>query len=182
MSARPPRWYHVSVTAYGAWLPGDPRGFRTRKHREHVEGDYKNPPPAGKYETRHRNSREKMKYEPALLTPPQREITCFALRDRIAQEGLIVCVAMGGRHGHLLVKGDPARVKWFVGLGKKHAWYELKAAGMPIRSMWADGCGVKPVRDRAHQMNVYRYLVRHRREGAFVWAVHEDAEWREAHP
>jgi hypothetical protein len=29
---------------YGTWLPGDPKGFRTRHHREHIEGDYKKPP------------------------------------------------------------------------------------------------------------------------------------------
>jgi hypothetical protein len=38
-------WYHVTGSTYGAWLPGDPRGFRTRHHRQHVEGDYKDPPP-----------------------------------------------------------------------------------------------------------------------------------------
>jgi hypothetical protein len=38
-------WFHAIITTYGAWLDGDARGFRTRHHREHVEGDYKNPPP-----------------------------------------------------------------------------------------------------------------------------------------
>ena len=42
-------WYHVVLTTYGAWLPGDPRGFRTRHHREHVPGDYKAPPPVGMF-------------------------------------------------------------------------------------------------------------------------------------
>src|SRR3954468_9029001 len=37
-------WYHCMGNTYGTWLPGDPRGFRTRLHREHVEGDYRNPP------------------------------------------------------------------------------------------------------------------------------------------
>jgi hypothetical protein len=31
-------WFHVVLTVYGNWLPGDPRGFRTPKHEEHVEG------------------------------------------------------------------------------------------------------------------------------------------------
>jgi hypothetical protein len=38
-------WYHVVVHVYGSWLRGDPRGWRARHHREHVDGDYKNPPP-----------------------------------------------------------------------------------------------------------------------------------------
>jgi hypothetical protein len=43
-------WYHIMLTTSGDWLYGDARGFRTRHHREHVEGDYKNPPPPGIYE------------------------------------------------------------------------------------------------------------------------------------
>jgi hypothetical protein len=42
-------WYHSITSTYGAWLYGDERGFRTRHHREHVDGDYKSPPPRGLY-------------------------------------------------------------------------------------------------------------------------------------
>ena len=38
-------WYHCNGTFKGNWLRGDERGWRSRNHREHVEGDYKNPPP-----------------------------------------------------------------------------------------------------------------------------------------
>ena len=39
-----PRWFHCTSHTYGAWLHGDERSFRTRHHREHKIGDYKNPP------------------------------------------------------------------------------------------------------------------------------------------
>jgi hypothetical protein len=55
------RWHHVVLTTYGAWLYGDVRGFRTRHHREHVDGDYKNPPPAEKYIAEERRSRESLR-------------------------------------------------------------------------------------------------------------------------
>ena|SRR5205809_5238686 len=42
-------WYHCTLHTYGSWLRGDPRGWRARHHREHVVGDYKNPPPKRKY-------------------------------------------------------------------------------------------------------------------------------------
>ena len=32
-------WYHVTGGTYGSWLPGDPRGWRARGRREHVDGD-----------------------------------------------------------------------------------------------------------------------------------------------
>ena len=36
-------WYHCTTHTYGSWLRGDRRGWRARHHREHVQGDYKNP-------------------------------------------------------------------------------------------------------------------------------------------
>jgi len=42
-------WYHCVVTTYGAWLRGDPRGWRSRHHREHIQGDYRRPPSSGTY-------------------------------------------------------------------------------------------------------------------------------------
>ncbi|HEX8912687.1 MAG TPA: hypothetical protein VF796_10045 [Humisphaera sp.] len=40
-------WVHCVGSTYGAWLRGDPRGWRARHHREHVDGDYRSPPPKG---------------------------------------------------------------------------------------------------------------------------------------
>jgi hypothetical protein len=42
-------WHHCTGSTYGAWLRGDPPGWRSKQHREHVDGDYKRPPPAGRY-------------------------------------------------------------------------------------------------------------------------------------
>ena len=47
-------WYHVNGNTYGTWLPGDPRGWRERGHKKHVDGDYKSPPPAGSGDAMHR--------------------------------------------------------------------------------------------------------------------------------
>src|SRR6266571_4906356 len=60
-------WYHVMGHTYGSWLYGDPRGFRTRHHREHVEGDYKNPPPPGSYENLEQCSRASLKQAPVVI-------------------------------------------------------------------------------------------------------------------
>ena len=43
-------WYHVNGNTYGTWLPGDERGWRSRHHKVHVNGDYKNPPPPGAHD------------------------------------------------------------------------------------------------------------------------------------
>ena len=66
-------WYHFMGHTYGTWLPGDPKGFRTRHHREHVEGDYKHPPPKGKYDARWERAKRLMKRDPVYLDEQQRE-------------------------------------------------------------------------------------------------------------
>ncbi len=55
-------WYHCMANTYGTWLPGDPRGWRSRHHREHVVGDYRNPPKRS-YANLHRKARSLMKRE-----------------------------------------------------------------------------------------------------------------------
>ncbi len=67
-------WYHIMFHTYGTWLPGDPKGFRTRHHRGHVEGDYKNPPPPGTYDELWKRSKHLMKRDPVWLTYEQRKL------------------------------------------------------------------------------------------------------------
>ena len=55
------KWFHFMTSTYGSWLYGDPRGFRTRHHREHVDGDYKNPPPLGLYSQQFERSIKSLK-------------------------------------------------------------------------------------------------------------------------
>jgi len=43
------KWFHITFSTYGAWLPGDPRGFRAWKHKRHSSGDYTNRPPRGEH-------------------------------------------------------------------------------------------------------------------------------------
>src|SRR5438067_13048428 len=67
-------WYHITIHVYGSWLRGDPRGWRSRHHREHVDGDYKNPPPKGKYDNLYELSKALMKRDPVKI---QRELRQF---------------------------------------------------------------------------------------------------------
>src|SRR5947207_15771461 len=83
-------WIHFVETLYGAWWYGDARGFRTRHHREHVEGDYKNPPPAGTYESKWRRTMENLKQPPVVLTPAWRPIIGAAIRNRLEEAGAFV--------------------------------------------------------------------------------------------
>ena len=64
--------HHVIITTYGAWLYGDPRGFRPRQHRKHVVGDYKKPPLPGAHAAEERRSRGLLVQSPVVLAPEWR--------------------------------------------------------------------------------------------------------------
>src|ERR1700754_4032896 len=99
------KWFHVTTHTYGVWLYGDPRGFRTRHHREHVEGDYKNPPPPGKYADRHERSKNLLKQSPVVLPPEWRKIVGIAVRERFVGLGAqVIAVSMSATHAHILAK------------------------------------------------------------------------------
>jgi hypothetical protein len=162
-------WFHVTLTVYGAWLYGDPRGFRTRHHREHVEGDYKNPPPAGIYKKEEKRSRSLLKHAPIELAPEWRAIVGQALVARFVELGaFVLCAACARQHSHLLVKLPEREARNWSGLAKKHAWFETRACGWTGK-LWAKRGHEKPITDREHQSNAYQYILEHIHEGAWVW-------------
>lgn len=170
MSA-PQQWYHLIASAYGAWLYGDSRGFRTRHHREHVEGDYKNPPPPGTYAAMERRSRASLKQPPVLFPSEFREVVGYALLEKLESQGaLVACVAVGGRHVHVLARMPFGKPRTWMGVAKRHAWFVLRERGWKEK-LWGKRGKALPVRDRAHQLNVYRYIMNHAKQGAWVWTM-----------
>jgi len=110
-------WYHVVVTTYGSWLPGDRRGWRTWKHRRHVPGDYRNPPPEefGEGLRRHLST---LDIDPTRLSEDQRrQVGCWMLESFAYQEIEIIALAIGAEHCHLLGRFRPCTdVRRKVGL------------------------------------------------------------------
>ena len=173
------RWYHVVLTTYGAWLPGDARGFRTRHHREHVEGDYKAPPSAGKYAKRALRSRLLLKHDAVVVGPGMRGSLGEALREKIVRlGGWILCIAVSGQHVHLLVKLPPTSARAWIGRTKKHATFAMRAGGWEGK-LWAVGAKILLVRTRQQQVNTYRYILRHAEKGAWIGVWKKDElEWK----
>jgi hypothetical protein len=160
-------WFHFIETVYGAWLYGDARGFRTRRHREHIEGDYKNRRPPDLYAGRLQRSRDALKQPPVVLPPAWRPIIGGTVRDRLVQLGaFVLCVSMSGQHLHLLGKlpcnADP---RIWMGLAKKHSAFEAKALGWRGK-LWGKRGKELPVSDREYQLNMYGYILAHAKEGA----------------
>ena len=171
-------WHHCIINTYASWLPGDPRGFRTRDHREHVDGDYKNPPPAGKYDALHEHASESS--DPRVVIPVKaRPIALAAVLHALIDVHQIdtLVSSVGGLHCHVLSRfpeelllryDDP--VRHYVGIAKERSAKALAKAGMlkPGR-VWAKKGTIVPIKNRAHQVRVFNYIREHYKEGAAVW-------------
>src|SRR5271154_3034747 len=95
-------WYHITIHTYGSWLRGDSRGWRARHHREHVDGDYMNPPPRGKYDALFAYSKSLMKRDPVRINRELRQFVLDKVVERLHQWKIEIKVAsLDGNHLHL---------------------------------------------------------------------------------
>jgi hypothetical protein len=96
---------------HGTWLPGDPRGFRTRHHRQHVQGDYKLPPPPGYYDQLLQHARDLLGRDAVLLDPAARQAACRILADALQHHQVqIIELSVSQMHWHLLARFVPVGV------------------------------------------------------------------------
>ena len=85
---------------------------------------------------------------------------------------------MNACHFHLLAKFGDDDVRGPVGRAKKHASFLLSQMGLP-GTVWAKRCRVTPIRDRAHQVNVFHYVEDHMEEGGWIWTYRTGLHWRQ---
>src|SRR5262245_40423459 len=170
------QWFHITTHTYGAWLYGDPRGFRTRHHREHVEGDYMYPPARGTYDQEFAPSQALLKQNRVVLTPDWRIVVGRALRDRLIElEAEVIAVSMSAMHAHVQAKLPPKVPRKWMGFAKAHAWFVARDHGW-VGQLWAKRSRATPINDRRHQENTFHYIVGHKQEGAWVWTFRDPVE------
>jgi hypothetical protein len=104
-------WYHCMGSTKGAWLLGDPRGWRARHHREHCEGDYKHPPPRETHGALRRRSVALMKRKGTRiveLTWEHRVIVCREMMKKLVDMNTeVIELAVTARHFHMLARLTP---------------------------------------------------------------------------
>ena len=158
-------WYHVTGNTYGTWLRGDPRGWRERHHRRHVEGDYKHRPAPGTGRRERSLSKVLMDRDAVRLTSRLRTVALLAIVTTLAANGAEALIAsLDDHHLHVLVRFRDHRSRTRIGWAKlaatkkvKEALAALKAHGTavdqdlaPGEGIWAKGTRAEPVRDRGH--------------------------------
>ena len=163
-------WYHAIFTTYGTWLHGDPRGFRTRHHREHIEGDYKQPPPPGTYDKLATYSKSILKHPPVTLDDATRGIVGEAIVAYLACDGARLAeLAVAATHVHLLAGLAAKQHRKVLGDVKRHVWFVLRDRG-ESRRIWAKGFKVVPIRDQKHWLSAQRYIAAHFDKEAWTWS------------
>ncbi len=196
MSAPFEGWYHCIASTYGTWVRGDARGFRTRHHREHVEGDYRSPPPRAVYQHLDRQSKRLLRTSPIVLSPAQRKLVCEAMGTRLTDLGVQVLeISVGPTHVHALLRfpnfsepnatipgmrrgnmledGRDPVPRHLLGMAKKHTSHclrqrNLKEAGTPL---WGRRSKLIPIEDHPHQLAVLAYIRRHDSQDATLWTT-----------
>jgi len=158
-------WYLVTWTTYGSWLPGDPRGFRTRKHKRHVPppkrysdgGDFYNPQD-------YREILECATRECKGCVTLNEKHRSF-LRRKLVEIGRdkgfpLKAVHVGRTHVHVLLQSDGADVPRIVNLLKGITSRGLSEHGLPGR-VWTRGYHMRVIPENALP-GALRYLKSHK--------------------
>jgi hypothetical protein len=174
-------WFHCTGNTYGTWLRGDPRGWRARDHREHVEGDYRHPPPTGTYDKLQARSQRLMKRDRVVLSPALREVACRLMGQSLLKDGVeLIDLCVSARHWHTLARFRPVNSRRddrrepriLLGRAKARAATAMGKSGLVAPGgIWAIRCRCLPVRDRAHQLSIVKYIRKHALQGAAVWSM-----------
>ncbi|MFO0864971.1 MAG: hypothetical protein U0744_10020 [Gemmataceae bacterium] len=156
------------VSTYRSWLPGDKRGFRSRDHKIHSSGDYKEPPPLDEHAgLRAFHAKDGSK---VVIPFDVKELLGRKILAKFEKLDLrINAVSVSSTHSHWLAElpADRTEAKRVVG--------EIKAiAGQAVRKLipggiWARGAKLTPVDAPRYQRNVYFYIIR--QDDAWVWGI-----------
>jgi len=166
------KWFHITFSTYGSWLPGDARGFRSWRHRVHSSGDYKNPPPPGEHEGLRGYAQARMTRPPVTLTREQRRTCVLAMVEKLQEKGAeVLAIPVGARHVHVQARIENHTARKIIGLAKQTASHRIRDE-IP-GTIWAGRSRTEPITNKNHQQALFHYIVRHRREGAFVWTFRD---------
>ena len=176
------RWRHVIINTRCSWLHADERGFRSRGHRIHSSGNYKNPPPKEEHEglrEYHRNRSD----DPITIDRDLREIVIRAFVEKLRDLRFsVVVVSASGRHVHALVElpDDRREIRRIIGKCKQRASHAVRNV-LP-RSIWAEGGEYKLVKDDSHYGNTFNYIRTKQEPDALVWSIIAGENWIDVPP
>ena len=169
-------WRHVIINTLRTWLHGDARGFRSRKHRIHSSGDYRNPPPPGKHAGLFRYHEQRSGEEVTIPEHLRKPIGMAIVAYLVVQGYRVLSVAVSKVHAHFVVElpADHPTVKRIVGEAKRQSSRAAKAE-LPGH-VWAEGGTYKPVETRGHLEAAYEYVLYDQGRDAWTWSYRDRSD------
>jgi len=170
-------WYHCTIHTYGTWLRGDPRGWRSRHRREHVDGDYNHPPPKGKYDALYEYSKSLMKRDPVRIERELRQFILDAFVEKLLHNKIETSIAsLDSTHLHVLIQCPDHDPRIQVGIAKQYATAQLKAHGLavglnltPAQGLWQKRSHPEPITSPFHFNRSLDYIHQHSNRAAAIW-------------
>jgi hypothetical protein len=176
------RWYHLIITAYGFWLPNDPRGSWS----EFVGSWelYKFGPATtvtGKRSYAHdphdidarRAAKKSLKHPPVRFDAPQREVVVDGFAEAVGSAGYeLFAGCVGYDHAHFVLSRHERTVEQVARHLKSKATMHLTRAGIhPLQryalpngtapTPWAEGCWSVFINDEEQLRTAIAYVERH---------------------
>jgi hypothetical protein len=163
-------WRHVIVNTLGTWLHGDERGFRSRKHRIHSAGDYRDPPPPGEHAGLHEYHQARSCGEVTLEHALRPTVGGALLARLLERHYRVLALAVGKVHAHALVELPEglSAVKSIIGDAKRRSSRAVRDQ-LP-GSIWAAGGTFKIVESDAHLLAANDYILYDQGPGAWTWS------------
>jgi len=167
------RWCHVTWSTYGVWLPGDPRGFRSRDGKVKSTGDYRFRGLPNKHEGLLEFSRESLARPPVEQRAARRREVLGLLLEEASNIGIpIEALSVSRAHVHALLMLEPRAERRAVGRLKRRV--SLRCRDWSPGGLWGEACWIDVVQDKPHFDAVRGYILNHaEKEGASVWSAEE---------
>jgi hypothetical protein len=169
------KWWLISWTTYATWLPGDKRGYRTWRGRQHIPPPkrYAKPGEAPYQPIEHvavRELAESIIDEPVFLSREQTQIALDAMAAEIAEIDIVPAImSVGDWHVHWLCYFGPLEIRRIVERVKAAATRELNRRGFHGKRPWTKGCNMRSKSSRRDCRNAYKYVRDHRDQGCLIY-------------
>jgi hypothetical protein len=119
-----------------------------------------------------------------LLDVPSRAVAARVMSEALLWHDVdLIDLCVDRVHFHVLARFAPVdrplrdgaarnrAARHLIGIVKKRAARALSdLALVEPGGVWGKRCGIRPVKDRSHQVTVARYIPKHARKGAVVWS------------
>jgi REP element-mobilizing transposase RayT len=153
-----------------------------------VDGDYKNPPPKGKYDAIYARSKKLMKRAPIKIATDLRQFVANMFAEKLRTDQIeVLIISADAKHVHILARFPDHNPRYWIGWAKKYVTQTVKAhspaVGLNLASgdgLWAKRSHPEPIESRPPTPHL-RVHPRPRQRGGKIWRFDKPSSPEKAH-